>query len=364
MTGATGQPNQREGVLAHVLALLLLVVAAIRELDQEPVIASGCLTVLFAVLALVGLHWGQGWARRVTLGWAGVSCSVGLAAILLWGSDFVAASGLLLLVLTVRLRFSGPLSVALLGTDGLALATRMPASEAVAQVGFVVALFGIIAVLETMRRLLDVAAQARGQVIGLQVNAEHERLTTILNAVIGSTLRRAQTRVVTVAGLLHAADPQTKQQYDAVVGVLEDGLRTLEGLTTTFAVVDVDAELVTANELCQRLGARLTKDVTVPKDRRVEQLAALVIREAVTNAFKHARPSRIVIVVRADEAETIIAVTNDGTHQDDSVLPSGGTGQARWRDDAQALGGSVVTGGLAGHRYHVLVRLPCPLHAG
>ncbi|WP_405462028.1 GAF domain-containing protein [Streptomyces sp. NBC_00101] len=88
-------------------------------------------------------------------------------------------------------------------------------------------------------------------------------------------------------------------------------------------------------------------DTVVPDD--VAEHVAAVAAEAVSNASRHARASRIDIVLTADEAVTL-TVTDDGTGLDDRAAAGrpGGGGLANMRTRAELCGGTLTVGRPAG----------------
>ncbi len=87
-----------------------------------------------------------------------------------------------------------------------------------------------------------------------------------------------------------------------------------------------------------------------------------IMQEAVTNALRHAKPSRVVVTLAgADEGSTLVArVADDGVGFDPSarVLRARRLGLTSMQDRAEALGGTLVIDSEAGRGTTVELRVP------
>ena len=83
-----------------------------------------------------------------------------------------------------------------------------------------------------------------------------------------------------------------------------------------------------------------------------------IVREAMTNALRHARPSRIRIRAFAQAGLLLLDITDDG--HDTAAAPAGGRGTQTMRHRAEALQGSISWDpGTAGGT-KVVLRMPLP----
>jgi signal transduction histidine kinase len=87
-----------------------------------------------------------------------------------------------------------------------------------------------------------------------------------------------------------------------------------------------------------------------------------IVQEAVTNALRHAKASRVVVMLAgADEGSTLVArVVDDGVGFDPSarVLRARRLGLTSMQDRAEALGGTLAIDSEAGRGTTVELRVP------
>ncbi|UWZ60104.1 sensor domain-containing protein [Dactylosporangium aurantiacum] len=113
-------------------------------------------------------------------------------------------------------------------------------------------------------------------------------------------------------------------------------------------------------ELAER--CRLPVLVDLPLPRRlpaaVETTAYFVVCEALTNAVRHARASRVTVSGRVTGGRLTVAVTDDGAGGAD---PAGGTGLRGLADRAAVMDGTFAVTSPAGGPTTLRVDLPCAL---
>ena len=82
-----------------------------------------------------------------------------------------------------------------------------------------------------------------------------------------------------------------------------------------------------------------------------------IVQEALTNALKHARPSRVTVVLAFTDSRVELEVVDDGTPpNDDAVVP--GHGLVGMRERVTLLGGELETGRRPGGGFRVAARIP------
>jgi signal transduction histidine kinase len=97
----------------------------------------------------------------------------------------------------------------------------------------------------------------------------------------------------------------------------------------------------------------MTLHVDGPLPAAVELVAYRVVQEALTNVTRHARASRATVRIEQNDA-LIVEIVDDGIGG--SAVP--GNGIAGMRERAEALGGSVDAGPVAGGGFRVRATLP------
>lgn len=222
--------------------------------------------------------------------------------------------------------------------------------------GFALMLYLLLRISATARHLRE----TREDLARTEVDAERDRLAAELNRIIGQTLHQVARQTAEARESIHVADPRVQAQLADVEKLVDRGLEQLKLLSFEPVIDDLDAELQTAQILCPRLGVDFTGSID-PVDEEIGRVFALLLREAVTNMFKHAIPTRCTLVIREQDGEALFSFTNDGAPAEGGPTRSPvGSGQRRWAAATDALGGTLETGSLTGGRYRVVARVPVP----
>jgi signal transduction histidine kinase len=106
-------------------------------------------------------------------------------------------------------------------------------------------------------------------------------------------------------------------------------------------------------------GSAVPVEVTATPDRappEVEAAAYFVACEALTNAVKHASPTRVVVATARENGELRLEVSDDGVGGADDA---GGSGLPGMRDRVAAHGGTLAIDSPPGAGTRIAVRLPC-----
>jgi two-component system sensor histidine kinase UhpB len=151
-----------------------------------------------------------------------------------------------------------------------------------------------------------------------------------------NTLDLARSRAEEVAGMASAAIESTRR----LAGGLSPGVLIDLGLAVAVERVceTIAQPGSVAIEPSIRVGARRFGAET-------EIAAYRVLQEALTNAVRHARASRVEVTLEADEAELRLTVADDGVGvAADALAGSGGVGLRGMRERAILLGGSFAIG--------------------
>jgi signal transduction histidine kinase len=170
-----------------------------------------------------------------------------------------------------------------------------------------------------------------------------QRLVTL-----GIMLRRLQRSLP--AGLA----PTFDRAVDEVAATIAD-LRTI---AAGVRPPRLDEGLAAALEDLAR-GAAVPVDVQASSDRappEVEAVAYYIACEALTNAVKHASPSRVSVHAARTAGVLRLVVSDDGVG---GASPAAGTGLAGMADRVAAQGGTLALESPAGHGTRIAVELPC-----
>ncbi len=290
-------------------------------------------TVLMVVLA--------GLAVFLAGGWMWLMPALGLSAIMLWHG-----------------RWRWPALALLLGlTAGVtSLDNPLPTTIIMATVSLIMA--GVLVAFTRMVLVVRELMATREQVARLRVDEERMRIQRDLHDLLGRTLVTVNMRTQTAARLLDRNPQAAREQLEESTALLTSGQAQLRELVAGRSIVGLDQELQSARELCARLGIRLDVQVEPLDDDSADDLAARVVREAMTNMLKHARPTHASITVDDEAGCTVARVTNDGA-LGLPPSPSHGTGlrDLRSRIDDH-LGGTLGVFQRPGGVFVVEARIP------
>lgn len=318
-------------------------------------------TMLFAASVVLFLMWEAAQARWGR--WAvvpGVILSViGLS------QDWilVVTFGLVILLLALP----GRIALPLVGVGvGLMVWRRAETSSGIALLGTMVGLLSQVLLFYIVERVAAVARQlreSRDELAALEVDAERTRLAEELNTLIGTTLHQVSHQVAEIRAERRDDDAVLTEQLDDITAHVEHGREQLKLLSYEPVVADFHSEVSTAQVLTSRLGVDFVASVElVPA--AVDHAFALILRESITNMFKHAIPTRCTVAARIQEGAALLSITNDGddsdrTHVDDELRsPEPGSGHRRWRTIAEELGGTLRAEHLTRGRFRVVVQVP------
>ncbi|WP_018157125.1 sensor histidine kinase [Demetria terragena] len=242
---------------------------------------------------------------------------------------------------------AAPLIAAILVSDSAALLVNM------------VNQFLVVYLLQRLAQTARELRRTQDQLARSEVDTERERLAGEINTMVGATL--VDVSAQTAQARIHfARDDRISAHLAEVEDLVEHGLTQLAQLSQEPVIDTLDAELHTAQTLCRRLGVQFTESVD-DVDVSVTPTFALLLREAVTNMFKHAQPTRCTVVVRQVDRGAVFMFTNDGTPEGKPAAELHGSGQDRMRTQIAAVEGEFEAGPLTDGRYRVVVRVPTPV---
>ena len=125
-------------------------------------------------------------------------------------------------------------------------------------------------------------------------------------------------------------------EVQALLGVLRgDGTASAGGLDRLDPLLDITRALGTPVQVTVAGERR-------PLPPRVDLAAFRIIQESLTNARRHADPTRITLRLTYGDGVLELVIRNDGAHMDALPSPVGGTGIEGMRSRALALGGTLT----------------------
>ncbi|HEY7077239.1 MAG TPA: histidine kinase [Solirubrobacteraceae bacterium] len=192
---------------------------------------------------------------------------------------------------------------------------------------------------ELRRRLTEVET-SRARIV-TAANEERRRIERDLHdgaqqrlVVIGLALRHAQHE------LRGGAPERASGTLDAAVAETGAAIRELRALARGLPPAQLDAGLAPAlRELARRAPLPVELDADLERfDRGLEAAAYFIACEGLTNAVKHARATRIVLLAARRDGKLVVSVADDGAG---GAAPVPGSGLAGLADRVAAHGGTL-----------------------
>jgi signal transduction histidine kinase len=196
-------------------------------------------------------------------------------------------------------------------------------------------------------RVIAAADEARRRIERDLHDGAQQRLVTLAVA-----LRRAEAKVPDPLGELRADMSRVAQGLTTAVDELRELSRGIHP-----AVLTEGGLSPALRALGRRSAIRVKLDVRF-EDRLPDQVEVAVyyaVSEALTNASKHARASRVWVSLRVEEGTVCLAIRDDGVGGAD---PTRGSGLIGLRDRIEALGGTIEIDSPAGEGTRIDARIP------
>lgn len=185
---------------------------------------------------------------------------------------------------------------------------------------------------------------SHGEVRRLAGLAERERIGRDLHDLLGHTLSLVALKS-DLAGRLVERDPAAaRREIDAVSQVAREALAQVRAAVSGIRAAGIAAELASAKVLLECEGVALRHDWderglagdALPAP--VENVLALVLREAATNIHRHAHARRAEVALRPRDDGVVLRIRDDG--RGGAMAP--GNGLAGMRERVEALGGRLT----------------------
>jgi signal transduction histidine kinase len=164
------------------------------------------------------------------------------------------------------------------------------------------------------------------------------------------------------------ANARVDRAIDRLNSAIGDIRTFITGLGADASAASVGSRLAgLTDELLLTSGARMALDLDLADvaeiDARLSSQAATqllqIAREALSNAIRHSGAPRARLALRAQDAEVVLSVEDNGQGFDATVPPgSGHLGLANMRDRASSVGGAIEISSRIGGGTRIIVRLP------
>jgi two-component system, NarL family, sensor histidine kinase DesK len=199
---------------------------------------------------------------------------------------------------------------------------------------------------------------ARAELARLAVAEERLRISRDLHDVLGHRLAAAAL-TSDLAVRLATSDPARASAHMAEVGrIAREALDEVRATVAGFRDVSLAGELSTARALLAAAGIDCLVQTpgAEPLPDRQAEVAAWVVREAVTNVVRHSRARTVRIMVAAGDP-AVVEVSDDGVARGGGPAAHG-NGLTGLTERVTALGGTFTAGAAPTGGYRVRVELP------
>ncbi len=172
----------------------------------------------------------------------------------------------------------------------------------------------------------------------LAASAERERIGRDLHDLLGATLSLIAIKSELARRLLERDPAAAGREVADIEQVARGALAQVRSAVSGIRAAELVGELAAARLLLEASGLRLVTDLdALSLTAAAESAFALGLREAVTNAQRHARASCVTVKLRALDAQVRLSVQDDG--RGGPIRP--GNGLAGMTERLQALGGGL-----------------------
>jgi len=185
--------------------------------------------------------------------------------------------------------------------------------------------------------------------------ATTRQLAQMLHDQLGQTLAAIRLGFdAVVASCRATAAPKAQQHAARVSALIDQAVREVRQVLVTLRPPLLDEEGLLAaldNELCahplahEGIELRLEPNATVARTRwpgDVEYAAFMIAREAISNALRHADPTRVTVSIHGEERALRLCVTDDGSGISGDGSRPGHLGIVGMRERALAIGASFM----------------------
>jgi signal transduction histidine kinase len=200
---------------------------------------------------------------------------------------------------------------------------------------------------------------------------ERARLARDLHDDLGALLTSAKLDAARLRSRLGRDAPEAQERLASLVRMLDGVIalkrRIVEDLRpSALDTVGLVAALeILAREFAERTGLEVISEFEpVARSAEAELVLFRLLQEATTNIAKHAKARRVSLVLREDNGDTLLRVSDDGVGFDASRAPGSAHGLAGMRFRVHAENGTMTVDSQPGVGTTIEVRLPPAFAAG
>jgi len=169
--------------------------------------------------------------------------------------------------------------------------------------------------------------------------AERERIARDLHDVLGHTLTLIAVKS-TLAGKLLEKDPQkARNEIADIERVSREAMAEIRNTLRGYSTYKLDEEFQRAQSALESAGVAVeTESAEVPLTPAQESVAALIMREAVTNVVRHAHARHCSLRLARNNGNCVLEIQDDGR----GGFTTEGNGLRGMRERVEALGGPLT----------------------
>jgi signal transduction histidine kinase len=212
-------------------------------------------------------------------------------------------------------------------------------------------------------------ARLHQQVAGYAIVQERDRIGRDLHDGIIQSLYAVSLSLEDVPEMMTTSPGEAESRVDAAIDSLHASIRELRNFIYGLRPETLDGADVAAGivALTEQFGYNTLVDVDLDVDPDAgldispEHGAELlqVVREALSNAARHARARRLVVSFRHEDGGASLVIADDGVGFDASAgVPAGHDGIGNMRARAEAIGSTLRIESASGAGTRIIVRLP------
>jgi two-component system, NarL family, sensor histidine kinase DesK len=175
--------------------------------------------------------------------------------------------------------------------------------------------------------------------------AERERIARDLHDVLGHTLSLIIVKS-TLAGKLLDRDPQkARSEITDIEKVSREAMTEIRNTLRGYSTYKLNEELQRAKSVLESAGVSVKSEATeITISAAQESVAALIMREAVTNVVRHAQARHCLLRIAPNNGNCVLEIQDDGR----GGFQAEGNGLRGMRERVEALGGVVMRDTSAG----------------
>jgi two-component system, NarL family, sensor histidine kinase DesK len=197
---------------------------------------------------------------------------------------------------------------------------------------------------------------AQDEIEHLAKVAERERIARDLHDVLGHTLSLIIVKSTLAGKLLEKYPEKAKNEIADIENVSREAMAEIRNTLRGYSTYKLCEELQRAKSALESAGVTVESDATeLNMSPAHESVAALIMREAVTNVVRHAHARHCLLRIARDNGNCVLEVQDDGR----GGVQAEGNGMRGMRERVEALGGTLMRDTSAGTK----LRFEFPLTA-